>query len=74
MAPAATAHQERRRPKTTSTLVPKDTDVVFMVNVKQARKSPLWDKFVDKFNQDPKAKADYDEVVKKCQIDPLKAD
>ena len=53
-------------------LVPKDTDVVFMVNVKQARKSPLWDKFVDKFNQDPKAKADYDEVVKKCQIDPLK--
>ncbi len=53
-------------------MVPKETDAVFMVNVKQARKSPLWDKFVEKFNQDPKSKADYDEVVKKCQIDPLK--
>ena len=53
-------------------MIPKETDVVFMVNVKQARKSPLWDKFVEKFNQDAKAKADYDEVVKKCQLDPLK--
>lgn len=33
-------------------MIPKETDVVFMVNVKQARKSPLWDKFVEKFNQD----------------------
>lgn len=53
-------------------MVPKETDVVFMVNVKQARKSPLWDKFIEKFNQDAKAKANYEELVKNCQIDPLK--
>ena len=39
-------------------MVPKETDAVFMVNVKEARKSPLWDKFGEKFNQDPKSKAD----------------
>jgi hypothetical protein len=53
-------------------MVPKETDVVFMVNVKQVRKSPLWEKFVEKLNQDPTSKANVDDLVKKCQIDPFK--
>ena len=53
-------------------MVPKETDVVFMVNVTQARKSPLWDKFVEKFNQSKESKKNLDEVVAKCQIDPVK--
>lgn len=54
------------------TLVPKETDVVLMVNVKQARTSALWAKFIDKVNQDAKAKKNYDEVVAKCHVDPFK--
>lgn len=53
-------------------LIPRDADVVLMVNLAQARDTPLWKKAVDKVNSDPKAKHDYDEFVKKCSFDPMK--
>lgn len=52
-------------------LVPRETDIAFMVNVHRARKSPLWKKLVDARDQSAEAKKEYDEFVKKCQIDPL---
>lgn len=53
-------------------LVPRDADVVLMVNLAQARDTALWKKAVDKVNSDPKSKKDYDEFVKKCNFDPMK--
>ena len=53
-------------------LIPRDADVVLMVNLTQARDSALWKKAVDKVNTDPKAKKDYDDFVKKCSFDPMK--
>ena len=53
-------------------LVPKEADVVVMVNLTQARETPLWKKAVEKLQADPKSKQDYDEFVKKCSFDPLK--
>lgn len=53
-------------------LVPRDADVVLMVNLTQARESSLWKRAMDKLNTDAKSKGDYDAFVKKCSFDPLK--
>lgn len=53
-------------------LVPREADVVLMVNLTQARESSLWKRAMDKLNSDAKAKQEYDGFVKKCSFDPLK--
>jgi hypothetical protein len=53
-------------------LVPKEADVVVMMNLTQARETPLWKKAIEKLQADPKSKQDYDDFVKKCSFDPLK--
>ena len=53
-------------------LVPKDADVVLMVNLTQARESPLWKKAMEKLNSEAKSKKEYDDFVKKCSFDPIK--
>jgi hypothetical protein len=53
-------------------LVPREADVVVMVNLTQARETPLWKRAVEKLNADPKSKQEYDDFVKKCSFDPLK--
>jgi hypothetical protein len=53
-------------------LVPREADVVVMVNLTQARQSPVWQKVVEKLNSDAKSKQEYDDFVKKCSFDPLK--
>ena len=53
-------------------LVPKDADVVLMVNLTQARESSLWKKAMEKLNGEAKSKQEYDDFVKKCSFDPLK--
>lgn len=53
-------------------LVPRETDIVLMVNLTQARESSLWKKAMDKLNSDAKSKQEYADFVKKCSFDPLK--
>ena len=53
-------------------LVPREADVVLMVNLTQARESSLWKRAMDKLNSDAKSKQEYDGFVKKCSFDPLK--
>lgn len=53
-------------------LVPREADVVLMVNLTQARDSALWKKAMDKLNTDAKSKKEYDDFVKKCSFDPIK--
>lgn len=53
-------------------LVPKDTDIVLMANVKRMRNTAMWRKILDVRDSDPQAKKDYDEFVQKCALDPFK--
>jgi hypothetical protein len=52
-------------------MVPRETDIVVMANVKRARASVMWKKLIDLRDKDAAAKKQYDDFVKKCQIDPL---
>lgn len=52
-------------------IVPRETDIAFMANVHRARSSPLWKRLIDARDQSAEAKREYDDFVKKCQIDPL---
>lgn len=52
-------------------MVPRETDIVVMANVKRARASVMWKKLMELRDKDEAAKKPYDDFVKKCQIDPL---
>lgn len=51
-------------------LSPKETDIVFMVNVTRLRKAPLWQKFLEFRDKDPATKKPYEDFVRRCQWDP----
>ncbi|HZS37510.1 MAG TPA: hypothetical protein VFF06_11825 [Polyangia bacterium] len=53
-------------------LVPKDSQMVLMANLNRMRNTAMWRKMLDLRDSDPKSKADYDEFVQKCSLDPLK--
>jgi hypothetical protein len=53
-------------------LVPKDSQMVLMANLTRMRNTAMWRKLLDLRDSDPKSKADYDEFVQKCGLDPLK--
>lgn len=53
------------------TLVPKETDAVVMVNLAQARKGPTWQRAVQRLSEDAKGRADYQDFVRRCQLDPF---
>jgi hypothetical protein len=52
-------------------LVPKEADVLFMANLSRMRNTAMWRKLLDVRDSDPQSKKDYDDFVKKCQLDPL---
>lgn len=52
-------------------LSPRETDILFMANVAQARGTYLWKKLIEARDKDSEAKGKYDEFVKKCGFDPL---
>lgn len=52
-------------------LVPGDTAAVFMVNLKQARGSKLWQRLVEARDKDPASRKDYQDFIQKCGLDPL---
>lgn len=52
-------------------LVPQETAGVFMVNVKQARGSRIWQRLMEQREKDPAAKKEYQEFIGKCGFDPL---
>ncbi|HEX9102582.1 MAG TPA: hypothetical protein VF997_10275, partial [Polyangia bacterium] len=53
-------------------LVPKETDIILMANVKRMRDTAMWRKVLDVRDSDPQAKKDYDDFVAKCALDPFK--
>jgi hypothetical protein len=52
-------------------LVPKDTVAIFMVNVKQARGTRVFQKMIEARDKDPSSAREYKEFVQKCSIDPV---
>lgn len=52
-------------------LVPRETAGVFMLNVKQARSSRLWQRLMEQREKDPAAKKEYQDFIAKCGFDPL---
>lgn len=52
-------------------LVPSETAALFMLNVKQARQSRIWQKLLEARNNDPPAKQAYDQFIAKCGFDPV---
>lgn len=53
-------------------LVPGDASAVFMLNLKQARSTHLWQKLLEARDKDPNSQKEYQEFVSKCHLDPLK--
>ena len=53
-------------------LVPKETDIVLMANVKRMRDTAMWRKLLDVRDSDAQAKKDFDEFTTKCALDPFK--
>lgn len=53
-------------------LVPREADIVFMANLSRMRNTAMWRRMLDLRDNDPKSKADYDDFVKKCDLDPFK--
>lgn len=53
-------------------LVPGDTAAVFLLNLKQARGSKLWQKLIETRDKEPASRKDYEDFVQKCGLDPLK--
>lgn len=52
-------------------LVPRETAGIFMLNVKQARGSKLWQRLMDLREKDATAKKEYQDFISKCGLDPL---
>jgi hypothetical protein len=53
-------------------LVPRETDIVLMANVTRMRNTDMWRRVLDVRDSDPKSKKDYEDFVKKCELDPFK--
>ena len=53
-------------------LVPKDTNIVLMMNAGRMRNTAMWRKVLDLRDSEPQTKKDYDDFVQKCGLDPLK--
>lgn len=52
-------------------LVPRETAGVFMLNVKQARGTRIWQRLMEQREKDPAAKKEYQDFIGKCGFDPL---
>lgn len=52
-------------------LVPRETAGVFMLNLKQARSSRLFQKLTESRDKDPVAKKEYQDFIARCGFDPL---
>ena len=52
-------------------LVPRETAGVFMINVKQARGSRIWQRLMEQRDKDPAAKKEYQDFIGKCGFDPM---
>lgn len=52
-------------------LVPRETAGIFMLNVKQARGSKLWQRLNELREKDATAKKEYQEFIAKCGLEPL---
>lgn len=53
-------------------LLPADSVAVFMLNLKQARGSRLFQKLIEARDKDENSRKEYESFVKKCAIDPIK--
>jgi hypothetical protein len=53
-------------------LVPSDTAAVFMLNLKQARGTRLWQKLLEIRDKDETSRKEYQDFIQKCHLDPLK--
>src|SRR5687768_926897 len=54
------------------TLVPKETEMIFMVNVPRMRNTPMWRKGVEQLTNTPEAKKELETFATKCKLDPTK--
>jgi hypothetical protein len=52
-------------------LVPRETAGIFMLNVKQARGSRIFQRLTELREKEPAAKKEYQDFVSKCGVDPL---
>ncbi|MCS6913181.1 MAG: hypothetical protein RMK29_04855 [Myxococcales bacterium] len=52
-------------------MVPKETDIVVMLNLKRARGTAMWKKLIELRDQDEGASRQYRDFVSKCGLDPL---
>src|SRR5262249_53282336 len=53
-------------------LAPRETDIVVMANLARMRPTAMWRKVLDLRDSNPANKKDFDEFVKKCELDPFK--
>lgn len=53
------------------TLAPREADAVVMANLQQARKNPSWQRGLQKLSDEAKGRSDYQDFVRRCQIDPF---
>ncbi len=53
-------------------LVPKETDIIMMVNLARARGTALWQRVLEARDSNVDAKRDYEDFAKKCALDPLR--
>ncbi len=53
-------------------LVPKEADIVVMANLTRMRSTDMWRRLLDLRDGDANSKKEYDDFVKRCQLDPMK--
>jgi hypothetical protein len=54
------------------TLVPREADIVVMANLTRMRNTDMWRRLQDLRDSDANNKKEYDDFVKRCQLDPMK--
>ncbi len=52
-------------------LAPRESDIVFMVNIAKMRNTPMFKKAIEFRDTDASQKKDYDDFVKRCAFDPF---
>ena len=53
-------------------LVPREADIVVMANLTRMRNTDMWRRLQDLRDSDANSKKEYDDFVKRCQLDPMK--
>jgi hypothetical protein len=53
-------------------LIPREADIVVMANLTRMRNTDMWRKIQDLRDSDANSKKEYDDFVKRCQLDPMK--